>query len=194
MENRLQHILLTIALAGACAISSAKALADADYDNEFVEFGLSAGVLNIEDFGSEPSLGASLTVKASEDFFLQVNYLQAEAALSSFEKSQGQLFSGSDRDFQHYDLLLGVNLFQAEFGRGGEPDLASFYLVGGVGDTTFGGEQSFTYTVGAGYQWAIWNNYLIKLDYRDYFYQTSLMAEEKTVHNGHISLGMSYVF
>lgn len=195
MENRFQHVFLGKLLTGF-ALFGATGLANAaGMDNEFVDIGVFAGVLNIQDFSSEYTVGANVTFKATEDFFLQFNYLQADTELSSYEKSQGQLFSGDDRTFQHYDLLVGYNLLQAEFlPVAASPGYASLYLVGGVGDTAFGGEQSFTYTVGAGYQIAFARNYIVRLDYRDYFYSSNLITEGKTVHNGSISLGISYLF
>ncbi|TVZ39083.1 outer membrane beta-barrel protein [Alteromonadaceae bacterium 2753L.S.0a.02] len=193
METRFQHLLLGGILTVALGSSSA-GVAASGMDREFIDAGVFAGLINIQDFGSEWALGANLTFKATEDFFLQFNFLQAEAGLSSFEKSQGRLFSGSDRNFQHYDLLVGYNLFQSEFIALGAPNLSSLYVVGGVGDTGFGGEQSFTYTLGTGYQVAFARNYIVRLDYRDYVYTTNLITEDKTVHNGLISLGFSYLF
>jgi len=207
MENRIQHILLKYAakvivpglffsVYPAFAQDDAQMQGSADsIDTEVFELGFNVGVLNIEDFGSEYTVGANINFKATEDFFLQFNYLQADSDLSSYEKSQGQLFSGSDREFVHYDLLLGLNLFQAEFfPRQGVGSLAAFYLVGGVGNTEYGGEASFTYTIGAGYQVAIVRNIIVHLDYRDYIYDSTLSDEDKTTHNAGISLGLNYLF
>lgn len=206
MENRIQHLLLNSLKACALASSvSVAQLAVADdinqsgsfdtVDNEFFELGVNTGLINIEDFTSELTVGANVTFKATEDFFLQFNYQRAEAGLSSFEKSQGRLFSGSDREFKHYDLLLGFNLFQAEFfAREGQPNLSAFYLVGGVGNTDFGGEGSFTYTLGAGYQVAIARKIVLRLDYRDYIYTSNLIAEKKTTHNAGYTFGVGYLF
>ncbi|WP_075188372.1 outer membrane beta-barrel domain-containing protein [Teredinibacter haidensis] len=201
MENRIQHLLLAVLkqtvkhaiLPLALAVPAANSV-DA-IDSEVFEFGVSAGVLNIEDFSSEYTLGANVSFKATEDFFLQFNYLQADAGLSSYEKSQGQSFGGGDRTFQHFDLLLGYNLFQAEFFTGDSTaNLSAFYLVGGVGNTEFGGEASFTYTVGAGYQVAIARKIIVRADYRDYMYTSILSDSDKTTHNGGITLGVGYLF
>lgn len=208
MENRIQHFLLNIAKAALipglllpCSVALAEKSATEiqgsakSIDTEVFELGVSAGIINIEDFGSEYTIGANVNFKATEDFFLQFNYLQADAGLSSYEKSQGQLFDGSDRQFQHFDLLLGLNLFQSEFfPREGQGNLASFYVVGGVGNTEFGGEASFTYTLGAGYQVAFARNFIVHLDYRDYIYSSTLSDKDKTTHNGGFSLGVNYLF
>ena len=198
MENWIQQFLLgrqfkACLLASTIVSASVFAGGLRSVDNEVFELGVNAGMINIEDYGSELTFGASASFKATEDFFLQVNYLQASAKESSYEKSQGKLFS--DRDFRHFDLLVGLNIFQSEFSfKEGEENLASFYVVGGVGDTAFGGEESFTYTLGAGYQVAFNRSYIVKLDYRNYTYNSTLSDVDKTVNNGGFSLGVNYLF
>jgi len=163
---------------------------------EFVELGVTFGVVNIENFTSEFLAGANLTFRATEDFFLQVNYVQAsDASLSSAEKRQGRAFDGDDRDFTHYDLLVGYNLFQGEFFTGGATaNLSALYVVAGVGDTEFGGESRFTYTVGLGYQVAFNRRYIVRFDMRDYLYESSLLTDDNTTNNIQLSAGISYLF
>lgn len=164
-------------------------------ETEYFDLGFFIGTINIEDFTSEIVTGVNLTFNASEDFFMQVNYLQADISLSSFELSQGQLFSGSDREFNHLDFLAGYNLFQGEhFILDDKASLSTLYLVAGVGNTDFGGEGSFTYTLGIGYQIAIQRNILLRLDYRDYIYKTIIIGENNSVNNTQLSLGVSYLF
>ena len=164
-------------------------------DNELFDIGIQVGLINIEDFGSEIVLGTSATFKASEDFFLQFNFLRTDADYSSYERSQGAYFDGADRNFEHYDLLLGYNLFQAEFlADSGAANLAALYVVGGVGNTSFGGEASFTYTAGVGYQVVFARTFVLRLDYRDLIYTSNLINENKTTHNGVITAGVSFLF
>lgn len=163
-------------------------------NNEFFSFGISAGVLNIQDFGSEYTMGANLTFSATENFFLQFNYLMTDVGLSSYEESQGQLLDGDDRRFSHFDLLVGYKLFQAEFfPREGLAKLSGFYLVAGVGDTDFGGEASFTYTFGAGYEYSLTRSFIVRADYRHNIYESNLIAEKEKTHNGGFSIGINYM-
>lgn len=164
-------------------------------DTEYFDVGVFMGVLNIEDFSSELVTGINATFNANENYFIQFNYLQADASLSSFEESQGQLFSGSDRTFNHFDFLVGYNLFQGEhFFSDTNAKLSSLYLVTGVGDTEFGGEGSFTYTLGMGYQLALKREIILKVDYRDYIYKTNLIGENKSTHNTQFTVGLTYSF
>lgn len=207
MEYRFQRILLiiipTLLIILLGSVHSVKAESSEtmpDYDTdkidtEYFDVGIFTGVLNIEDFNSEFVTGFSTTFNANENYFVQFNYLQSDASLSSFERSQGALFSGSDRTFSHFDFLVGYNLLQGEhFFSGNKANLSSLYLVSGVGDTEFGGENSFTYTLGVGYQVAIKRDILIKFDFRDYIYKTNLIGENKSTHNTQLSAALSYSF
>ncbi|MGB3611511.1 MAG: outer membrane beta-barrel domain-containing protein [Cellvibrio sp.] len=165
-------------------------------NNEVFELGIFAGIINIEDFGSEFAPGISATFRASEDFFIQYNYLQADVSPSSYEKNQGKLFDGDDRTFRHYDLLIGYNLFQGEFFPSPpKANLSSLYLVAGVGDTEFGGESSLTYTLGIGYQLSLTRRFALQFDFRDYIYQSTLVSDEKrSVGAAQISSGVKFLF
>lgn len=204
MENRIQHILLkarAIALAGLVATpvalaQEAEPTASHRIHSEVFDLGVTAGVVNIADFNGEWMLGVSATFQASEDFFLQYNYLQADSSPSAYENSQGRLFDGGDRRFRHYDLLVGYKLFQGEFFAAGErARLSSLYLVGGAGEIRFGDEENFSTTLGVGYEVALTRNVLARLDYRAYLYNSSLIAdEERSVTSTQMSVGLSYLF
>lgn len=171
-------------------------------NSELFDVGIIAGSINIEDFPSqfEPLLGVNVTFKASEYFFLQYNFIQTEIGVSSVEANDAIVPGGfglEDRDFTHYDLLVGYNIFQGEFfSSEGQANLSNLYIVGGFGDTEMGGESNFTYTVGAGYLIEFARKYLVRIDYRDYIFDSSLLVSEgeETVHNTQFSIGVGYLF
>jgi outer membrane beta-barrel protein len=206
MDNRFQFVLLTLkAVALATAFLHAPVLlADdsgtektdiSDINNEVFELGVFAGIVNIEDFGSELAPGISLTFRASEDFFVQYNYLQADVSFSAYENSQDSLL-GNERTFKHYDLLIGYNIFQGEFFTSpAQAKLSALYMVAGVGETKLGGESSFTYTLGLGYEVALTRHLGVHIDFRDYFYQSTLVLPEKQmVSVAQVSIGAKYLF
>lgn len=207
MEHRIQRFLLGALLQGivvtpgvvvtaAAYGQDASGVEASDLNQEVFELGVFTGILNIGDFGSEWAVGISANFQASEDFFLQYNYLQAEAELSSYEKSTVSYFSGSDRDFVHYDLLVGYNLFQGEmYPDLGAANLSSLYIIGGVGDTRFGDEANFTITYGVGYKVAFARKYVMHIDYRSYLYESSLVRdEEETTQSSMFGVGVNYLF
>ncbi len=203
MDNRFQFVLLKLraaALAVATCVAPA-AFADevadiSNINNEVFELGIFAGIINIEDFGSEFAPGISATFRASEDFFIQYNYLQTDVSSSSYENNQGKFFEGDDRSFRHYDLLIGYNLFQGEFFPSPpKANLSTLYVVAGVGDTEFGGESSMTYTLGLGYQVALTRRIGLHFDFRDYIYKSTLVSDEdRSVSAAQISSGLKYSF
>ncbi len=164
-------------------------------DSEYFDVGLFTGILNIEDFNSEFIVGGNVTFNANENFFMQFNYFQTDASFSSYEKIEAPYFTGSDRDFTHFDFLVGYNLFLGEqFFIDKKAKLSSLYIVAGVGDTDFGGEGSFTYIAGIGYQVALKRSVLMRVDFRDYIYNTNIIGEDTTVHNTSLTASLSYLF
>ena len=199
MENWLQYIFLgslksrgLFALLLACAIGySGKASA---VDSEFFQLGATTGVITIEDFTSEVTLGFNATFKASENFFLQTNYFQASVSLSSAEEPPQIPYSG-DRTYRHLNLLLGYNVFQGELLGGSKTRFSSLYIVGGAGDTDFLDEKVFTFVYGIGYQLSLSRRYSVHIDYHNYLYDSKIVdARENQSLNAKVQLGLSWLF
>jgi outer membrane beta-barrel protein len=171
---------------------------EADIDDEIFGVGVYAGMLSIDNFGSEPLYGISALFHATEDFFLQFNYARSRAGTTSFEDLSGEnvnLLTSSERDYTTYDLLLGYNIFPGEVFMTSKLTFNSdFYLVGGVGNTEFGGEDNFTTTLGTGYRivlrdWLTW-----QIDFRDHIFKTDLINSEQTTHNIELSTGVTFFY
>lgn len=173
-------------------------ISEADIDDEFFEIGVFAGILTIDNFGSEPVYGINASFHATEDFFLQLNYGVSSAGLTSFEQLAGEhvrLLSDSERDYTFYNLLVGYNIFPGEVFLTSKLTFNSaFYLVGGVGNTNFGGEDNFTTILGAGYRivlrdWLTWH-----VDYRDHIFQSDILEKNEVTHNIELSTGVTLFF
>ncbi|NVK36832.1 MAG: outer membrane beta-barrel domain-containing protein [Gammaproteobacteria bacterium] len=170
---------------------------EAQIDTEFFELGAYMGVLAIEDFGSSTVTGLKASFHATEDFFLQANYGQAEAGLSTaeyyFDNQTTSIIP--DRNYEYYNLLVGYNLFPGETFITQNLTLNStFYVVAGAGNTDFAGDNHFTLTFGSGYRiiltdWLTWN-----MDFRDHSFDTQIGAKEKRTHNLEFSLGLTAFF
>jgi outer membrane beta-barrel protein len=173
-------------------------ITEAKIDDEFFEVGAFAGYLTIDNFGSEPVYGLNATFHATEDFFLQGNYGMSSAGLTSFEQLNGdniRLLSSSDRDYTFYNLLVGYNVFPGEvFLTSNLTFNSAFYLVAGVGNTKFAGEDNFTTTLGTGYRiilqdWLTWH-----IDYRDHIFKSDVLEKNETTNNIELSTGISLIF
>jgi outer membrane beta-barrel protein len=106
-----------------------------------------------------------------------------------------RLLTNSEREYTYYNLLLGYNIFPGEvFMTSNLTFNSAFYLVGGVGNTNFGGENNFTTTVGTGYRivlrdWLTWH-----IDFRDHIFQSDILNEDETTHNIELSTGATLFF
>lgn len=166
-------------------------------DTENFEVGVFAGVMSIEDFGSDLVYGARLSYHITEGLFVEGSVGQSEAGLTSFEELSGgaPILSDSDREFTYYNLSLGYNIFPGEVFIGeGRAFNTSLYLIGGLGSTRFAGDDRFTVNVGAGYRFLITDWIALHLDFRDHMFDTDLLGTEKTVHNFEAHLGMTVFF
>lgn len=206
MDIRFQHVLLIVrAVVLSLGVLSAAVQAEdksdkgLDINNEIFELGAFVGIVNIEDFTSEMVPGISLTFRASEDFFIQYNYLQiSKVGLPLYEDQEAApvYFTGNSRKFSHYDLLVGYNIFQGEFFRSkAATSLSSLYVVLGAGETAFGEESRFSYTAGLGYQIAFTKRLNFTVDFKNYIYNSSvILDQDKTVTTTQISTGINYIF
>jgi outer membrane beta-barrel protein len=171
---------------------------EAAIDDESFEVGLFLGVLNIDNFGSEPVYGVNAAYHATEDFFLQLNYGVSEAGLTSFEDLSGEnvrLLTDEEREYTYYDFLVGYNVFPGEiFMTSKRTFNSAIYLVGGIGNTKFGGEDNFTVALGTGYRivfrdWLSWF-----VDFRDHMFNSDIVNESELTHNLQLSTGVSFFF
>jgi outer membrane beta-barrel protein len=166
-------------------------------DVENFEIGAFAGVMSIEDFGSDLVYGARLSYHITEGLFVEGAVGQSEAGLTSFEELSGgaPILSDEDREFTYYNLSLGYNLFPGEAFLGeGRAFNTSLYLIGGLGSTRFAADDRFTVNVGAGYRFLLSDSIALHLDVRDHMFDTDLLGTEKTVHNVEAHLGMTVFF
>ncbi|MDC0662414.1 outer membrane beta-barrel domain-containing protein [Marinobacter sp. SS21] len=171
---------------------------ESDIDSEFFEVGAFAGVLSIDNFSSEPVFGVSAAFHATEDFFIQANFGMSEAGLTSFEELSGsnvRLLTDSDRDYTFYNFLVGYNIFPGEvFFTDKLTFNSAFYLVGGVGNTEFGGERNFTTTLGTGYRIVLLDWLTVHMDFRDHMFKSDLIRESQLTHNIELSSGVTLFF
>lgn len=168
---------------------------DVKIDSENIEIGLYTGFLSIEDFGSGELVGGMLAWHFTEDLFLQANVYVSQAGLSSYEVLSGNARLLDDREYLAYDLSVGYNLFPGEafIGRKRAYNTA-FYLLAGIGSTSFGAEDRFTLNLGVGYRllitdWAAWH-----IGFRDHVFASDITGQDKNTHNMELSTGLSTFF
>lgn len=166
-------------------------------DSENFEFGIFAGVLSIEDFGTNEVVGVTFAYHITEDFFLEVAYGASLAQKTSYELLSGgvELLAGDARDYLYYNASIGYNFFpgQAYIGKDWAFNTA-FYIIAGAGNTQFAENQYFTYNIGAGYRFYGTDWFSLDLSMRDHVFKHELFGRTKQVNNLEARIGLSIYF
>lgn len=166
-------------------------------DREDFEIGAFIGIMSIEDFGSDFVYGARFAYHVTEGFFVEATVGQTEAGLTSFEVLSGgaPIISDSERTYTYYNLNVGYNLLPGEGYIGeGRAYNTNFYLIAGLGSTTFAGDDRFTVNFGAGYRFLLNDSVALHVDFRDHLFDIDILGEEKTTHNLEGHLGVTVFF
>jgi outer membrane beta-barrel protein len=154
-------------------------------DTEDFEVGIFAGQLSIEDFGVNNVAGATFAYHITEGFFVELG-----AGLS-----EAQLLTDDQREYTYYDLSFGYNIFPGESFIGKSRAMnTSLYLIGGVGSTTFAGDDRFTVNIGLGFRIMPLDWLAIHADVKDHIFDIDLLGEDKTAHNLSAQLGLTFFF
>ena len=166
-------------------------------DTEDFEVGILVGQLSVEDFGVNTVSGARFAYHVTEGFFVELAAGQADTELTSFERLSGaaQLLTDSEREYSYYNVSLGYNIFPGEhfIGRNRAMNTQT-YVIGGVGKTTFAGDDRFTINFGIGMRLMPLDWLAIHGDIRDHVFDIDLLGQEKTSHNLEATLGVTFFF
>lgn len=167
-------------------------------DTEDFEVGAYVGFLSIEDFGSNTVYGATLAYHITEKLFAQATYGQSDAGKTSYEilsGSEAPLLTNDERQYQYYDLAVGYDLLPGEvfFGKNWAFNSA-LYFIAGAGNTSFAGDDYFTFTYGAGYRVLATDSIAVHLDVRDHMFDIDVTGEDKSTHNIEFNLGGTWFF
>jgi outer membrane beta-barrel protein len=162
-------------------------------DREDFEAGAYVGIMSIEDFGTNVVYGVRLAYHVTEGFFVEGTVGQTEGGLTSYEILSGgaPLISDDERTLTYYNLNLGYNLLPGEgFIGEGRAYNTNFYLIAGLGSTSFAGDNRFTVNFGAGFRFLFTDSIALHLDFRDHMFDIDILGEDKTAHNleGHIGV------
>lgn len=170
---------------------------EADIDTEDFVVGGFAGVMAVEDFGSNFVYGVRGAYNVTEDIFVEAAWGRTDTEETSFERLSGgaQILSDDDRQLTYYNLSFGWNIFPGEvFVTSRWAFNSAFYLIGGVGSTNFAGEDEFTWNAGAGFRLLASDWLAFRVDGRDHVFKSDILGEENTMHNLEFTAGLSVFF
>jgi outer membrane beta-barrel protein len=215
MESRIQHFLIAALLLTPGLGVAATDPGDLDLeplvvreperreikvdkiDSENIEIGGFAGIMNVEDFGTDTLYGLRVAYHVTEDLFVEAVYGETELGETSFERLSGniQILPDGDRDMSYYNLSVGFNVFPGEaFVGRGLAFKGGLYVIGGAGSTDFAGDEHFTVNFGVGYRLAATDWLALRIDVRDHMFETDLLGSEELTHNVEFSGGLTVFF
>jgi outer membrane beta-barrel protein len=169
----------------------------AQIDTENFEVGVFAGQLSVEDFGVNTVVGARFAYHITEKLFVEATAGRSDTEKTSFERLSGaaQLLTDSEREYSYYDLSMGYNLLPGESFIGRNRALnTALYLTGGVGKTSFAGDDRFTLSFGMGVRVMPLDWLAVHADIRDHVFDLDLLGKEKTMHNLEAVVGVTFFF
>jgi outer membrane beta-barrel protein len=161
------------------------------------EVGPYFGEISIEDFSAAPVTGLRLDYHITEDFFFEAAYGRARAGKTSYETLAGnvQLLTNSERRYSYYNLSLGYDFLPGEVFLGrGRTYTSGLYLLGGMGNTTFAGDQKFSINFGAGFQVLPTRWLSLRLEAQDMIFRSDLLGVDRLKNNLTAHLGATVYF
>jgi len=166
-------------------------------DTEDFELSGYLGILSIEDFGTNPVVGFKLAYHVNQDIFLEFDFGTSEGGLTSFEVLSGgaPLLSDEERQFEYYLLNIGFKLLPGEaFVSDSSTFNTTFYVIAGVGNTDFAGDDRFTLNFGTGYKILFADAFSLNIDVNDLVFSIDVLGEDKVTHNLRYTVGLSWYF
>ena len=173
-----------------------KEIIDAKIDTEDFELGFFGGMYSTEDFGTNSVIGATFAYHVTEDFFFQLAAGETETQPSSVERlGFFEILNDDERTLQYYNLSLGYNILPGEaFVTSDWAFYTAFYLIGGIGNTHFAGQDNFTINFGAGFRFVTTDWMALHVDMRDHIFDLDILGEEQTTHNLELTMGLTFFF
>jgi outer membrane beta-barrel protein len=216
MESRFLYLLLVVALVALSGCSrqqvqpeqagqppviepevARREIRPPRIDTEDFEVGVFVGQMSVEDFGVNPVIGARFAYHITEGLFVELAGGTTDTEETSFERLSGaaQLLTDAERQYSYYNLSLGYNLFPGESFFGSTRAWNSaLYVIGGVGSTSFAGDDRFTLNMGVGWRLLPLDWLAIHADFRDHIFDIDLLGQEKTSHNLEAHVGVTFFF
>ncbi len=166
-------------------------------DSENFEIGAQAGLMSVEDFGSNTSYSLRMAYHIAGGLFVEGGYGATDTEKTSFEVLSGaaELLTPAERELSYYNLSIGYNLLPGEVFIGRKWAFNSaLYVLAGAGSTEFAGDDRFTVNFGLGARVLITDWIGLRLEFRDHLFDSDLLGTDKTTHNLEALLGLTAFF
>ncbi|HKJ53278.1 MAG TPA: outer membrane beta-barrel domain-containing protein [Gammaproteobacteria bacterium] len=166
-------------------------------DSSDFEIAAYTGYLAVDNFNTDFVTGIKLGYHVSEDFFVQASYGRGEVGETSYERLSGgaPLLSKKEREVEYYLIVLGFNLFPGEaFVTDSTTFNTVFYISGGVGTTTFAGDDRFTIAYAVGHRTLFADGFSLDIEMRDLIFEQDIFGTEEATNNLEFTVSLNLYF
>ncbi|MGI9286216.1 MAG: outer membrane beta-barrel domain-containing protein [Pseudomonadales bacterium] len=131
----------------------------------------------------------------TEDAFIEANYAQAEVLDTPFRRIGTPIFPRQEEDVKYYSLSVGINVLPGEIFILDKYVLPSaFYVISGLGNTEFVGDDKFTFNIGFGIRLLLTDSISLRAEARDFMFDNDILGKEELKHNFEFRAGVSFFF
>jgi outer membrane beta-barrel protein len=163
--------------------------------NDF-EIGAFVGSYATQNFGTSTVGGVRLGYHVTEDFFVEGVLAQTQVSDASFRQVlPGGVFANDSEKLRYYNLSVGYNVLPGEVFIGAKrAKPTAFYLIGGVGSTSFNQQSLATFNFGAGLRVYLNDHIALQLDARDHIFSLDLLGKRESTQNLELTAGVTASF
>ena len=163
--------------------------------NDF-EIGAFGGSYSTQNFGSSAVGGLRFGYHINEDFFVEAVIAQTKVSDAVFRQIlPGGVFPSPTDKLIYYNLSVGYNILPGEVFIGSKRAMpVAFYLIGGVGSTSFNQEHQSTFNLGAGMRVFLNDHVALQLDVRDHMFSLDLLGKRQGTQNPELTAGITTSF
>ncbi|TVZ39084.1 outer membrane beta-barrel protein [Alteromonadaceae bacterium 2753L.S.0a.02] len=165
-------------------------------DTEKFELGAFYGVMNVEDFNTNPVKGLSFSYHINQKFLAQLQYGSSRVSPASFEENTGFNFlADEDYDFTYVAVNAGYKLLDGRsfFGRKTKMDSA-IYVIAGLEQVDFAANSSTGLGIGASYRIVVTDWMTMNLDFKDHAFNRDFIGDSKFTNNTELTVGINALF
>ncbi|MBX2807577.1 MAG: outer membrane beta-barrel domain-containing protein [Cellvibrionaceae bacterium] len=169
-------------------------------DDEKFELGIFTGVLAVEDFSSNKTLGLSLSYHISPRWMVQFNYADATVDRSATERQNETDFLIGDRDVSYYHFLAAYRLLSGRSFLGKNNKYNSdLYFLSGLGSVALSDDDNASVVIGTSYRVVLTDALVANLDFRGHSVRRSaagrnFLDDGKRTFNSELALGINLLF
>lgn len=163
-------------------------------DTEHFELGFYAGALSVEDFNTNPVLGAALRYYFNERFLLEGSLGTSETERANPEDNLDRDFN-PERDFNYIGVAAGYRFLRGRSFWGKKRKYnTGLYVLAGLEQVDFADESNTGIVIGVSYKTVLTDYLTINLDFKDHIVNRDFVGDDKMTQNTEIIFGINTIF